>query len=228
MAAALALPAQADVPDNTARHAPHHGLGEGAGIGGSPLGGLLGGLTGGGLLGGLLGGALPGGQMTEAEMSPIAGGVLLGGGGLTESLPVLSGASRMATPSVKAARQDPGQAASEGVTSGTMNDTTMGAEPMPAGLTQAARRALPGAAGGELSPVVGQVAPAEVAPVLEALPGATEAVRADELTPLVEDASGFVNTSGTRAIGSYGDLLTALGWTTDSLTSSVRDSWDRD
>ncbi|MFG1707580.1 hypothetical protein ACFLIM_30690 [Nonomuraea sp. M3C6] len=310
LAAALAVPAQAEVQYNTARYAPIDAPSGGTTAGASPIGGLLGGLVGGGLLNGLLGGgakAKSGGQMTDVqrdiaaenrqqaetttanaaedvtrhggplpELSPIVGGIPLGGGGLTESLPVLGGAARMAQPSVKAGKQSQDQAVTQdatvrgamGATSGlldssvgnamgkvtgtnllpgggtsvtdisgatakTLNSATTGVEALSAdtvlaGLTQAARRALPHAASGELSPMVGQVAPAEVAPVVEALPGTTQAASVDELTPLVEDTSGFVTSNGTKAAGSYSGVVAALGWTTDALTSSVRDSWIRD
>ncbi|MFF4625581.1 hypothetical protein [Nonomuraea jabiensis] len=104
---------------------------------------------------------------------------------------------------------------------------TLSAESIVAGLGEAARRALPHDASGRLSPVIGQVAPVEMAPVIEALPGTAQAASMDELTPLVEDASGVVSANGAKATGTYGDVLTALGWSTDSLTSSVRDSWIR-
>ncbi|WP_188197612.1 hypothetical protein [Nonomuraea sp. SYSU D8015] len=309
LGAALAVPAQAEVQYNTARHAPADGLGEGASVAGSPLGGLLGGLP---LLGGLLGGSQPksgaapsrpSGEMTEAErdaaiemqerrrtggpnaaedvtreggplpeLSPILGGVPLGGGGLTESLPVGVGASRMAhpaKPSVKAVEQSEGLAVKDTFTSvgglvesyvqgavgklpgagllpdsaagvtnpgtaatGTMRETAKGmealsSETMLAGLAKAARHALPATANTELSPVVGQVAPSEMAPVMEALPGTTQTASMDELTPLVEEAAGAVYSKGTKATGSYSDLMTALGWTADALTSSVRGTWAR-
>ncbi|MEV4178371.1 hypothetical protein [Nonomuraea sp. NPDC049709] len=315
-AAAMAVPAQAEVQYNTARYAPIDGPGGGTtAAAGSPLGSLLGGLVGGGVLDGLLGGskpksgAHPGGQMTEAErdaasenqaeptgsanaaedvirgggplpeLSPIVAGIPLGGGGLTESLPVLSGAARMAQPgmpSVKASKQGQGELLSPGTTvhgtvgsmtgmlgssvggattglpgatllpaSGTsvmdtstataktMNGTTKGVESLSAdtvvaGLSEAARRALPHASSGQLSPVIGQVAPAEMAPVVEALPATSQAASMDELTPLVEDSSAFVTATGTKAASSYSDVITALGWTTDALTSSVRNSWIRD
>ena len=76
--------------------------------------------------------------------------------------------------------------------------------------------------------MIGQVAPAEMAPVVEALPATSQAASMDELTPLVEDSSAFVTATGTKAAGSYSDVITALGWTTDALTSSVRNSWIRD
>ncbi|MEV0231158.1 hypothetical protein [Nonomuraea sp. NPDC050786] len=214
------------------------------------------------------------------ELSSIASGLPLGGGGLTEALPVpvLPDAARLtqpAAPSVKAGRNGGGQAVSGGTTTAgaydaltgllrtptgdvvnqvnsatflpaagssvadvsrtaarAMNSTTKGAESLSAdgvvtGLSQAARRALPHARSGRLSPVIGQVAPSEMAPVIEALPGATHAASADGLTPLAEDASSFVSTNATKAAGTYSDVLTALGWTTDALTSSVRDSWIR-
>jgi hypothetical protein len=293
----LAVPAQAEVGNNTVRN-------DGGGTN-SPLGGLLG--------GGLQSksAARPSRPMTDVErdiaaenrqrysttpnaaedvtnfggplpeLSPIVGGFSLGGGGLTESLPVpvLSGAARMSQPvatSVKAGKQDGGQVLSEGATlrgaydaatglfntsfgdamdklnnnsvlpgtgssvlgtsaatAKTMSSTSKGleslsAESAVAGLGEAARRALPHAASGRLSPMVGQVAPVEMAPVIEALPSTAQAASVDELTPLVEDTSGVVSANGTKATGTYGDVLTALGWSTDSLTSSVRDSWIRD
>ncbi|SEH01741.1 hypothetical protein SAMN05444920_121189 [Nonomuraea solani] len=308
-AAALAVPAQAEVRNNTARYAPIDGP-AGTTAASSPLGGLLGGLVGGGLLNGVLGaskpkaGAHPG--MTEAErdaavenqeeqvgsanaaedvtrqggplpeLSPIIGGMPLGGGGLTESLPILGGAARMAqpaTPSVKAGKQSETQPKAIGMntfggatgmlessvggamgtlsttnllpgtgtsvtdtssaTAKTMNATTRGVETLSAdtaifGVTQATRRALPGATSGELSPVIGQVAPAEMAPVAEALPGTSQAASMDELAPVIDQASGFVAVSGKKATGRYSDVITALGWSTDALTSSVRNSWARD
>ncbi|MFI7134426.1 hypothetical protein ACIBQ1_52790 [Nonomuraea sp. NPDC050153] len=323
LAAALAVPAQAEVRHDAAGYV---GSGGGSGspldslLGGSLTDSLLGGLVGGVPLNGLLGGgtqaksaARPSRPMTDVErdiaaenqqgpahfttpnaaedvtnfggplpeLSPIVGGFSLGGGGLTESLPVpiLSGAARMAQPaatSVKAGKQGTGQVVTEGTalrgaydatagvlgmsvgdamnkvnsnslfpgagssvlntstaTAKTMNSTTQGVESLSAGSVVAglglvARQALPQAASSELSPVIGQVAPVEMAPVVEALPGTAQAASMDELTPLVEDASGFLSANGTKATGTYGDVLTALGWTTDALTSSVRDSWTRD
>ncbi|HEX4813965.1 MAG TPA: hypothetical protein VFV66_14565 [Nonomuraea sp.] len=310
LAAALAVPAQAEVQYDTARHATSEGLGEGASIGGSPLGGLLGGVP---LLGGLLGGgaggllgggkaksagapAQSGAQMTEAErdaaielqgprragapnaaedvtrtggplpeLSPILGGAPLGGAGLTGAVPLLSGgkssgSARMGRPAAASVKQSQGQSVQDAFASvgGLVESSVQGAvgklsgtgllpdtgqivnggaaakgmqapttDAMLAGLTRAARLALPTAATGELSPVVGQVAPAEMAPVIETLPGATQAASVDDLTPLVEGASGVVYSKGTKATGSYSDLMTALGWTTDALTSSARDAWIR-
>ncbi|MET7331548.1 hypothetical protein [Nonomuraea sp. NPDC005650] len=326
LAAALAVPAQAEVRHNAAGYV---GSGGGTGspldglLGGSLTDSLLGGLVGGVPLNGLLGGvsqpksaARPSRPMTDVErdiaaenqqgpahyngssttpnaaedvtnfggplpeLSPIVGGFSLGGGGLTESLPVpaLTGAARMAQPaatSVKAGKQGAGQVVSDGTTlrgaydtttgvlgmsvgdamnkvtsdslfpgagssvldtsaatAKTMNSTTQGIESLSAGsivagLGVVARQALPQAASKELSPVVGQVAPVEMAPVIEALPGTAQAASMDELSPLVEDASGFVSANGTKATGTYGDVLTALGWTADALTSSVRESWIR-
>ncbi|MEQ4717363.1 hypothetical protein [Nonomuraea sp. B19D2] len=288
LAAALAVPAHAEVRYDTARY-KGQGQGTTAGI---PVSGLLGGVVGGKLVSGLLGGvtqvkpgarpagrmseakpgARPAGRMSEAELaaayanrrkrattpnaaedvtrqngplpelSPIANGLTLGGGGLTESLPVpvVPGAARLAQPAAPAAVDgttllpatgssvaDLSRAAAK-----TMNSTTKGVDSLSAGsvvtgLSQAAGRALPHARSGRLSPVIGQVAPSEIAPVVEALPGATRAASMEGLTPLVEDASGFVSTNGTRAGSTYSDVLTALGWTTDALTSSVRDSWVR-
>ncbi|MFI7642212.1 hypothetical protein [Nonomuraea sp. NPDC049400] len=301
LAAALAVPAQAEVRYDTARYKGQGG-GTTAGI---PVSGLLGGVVGGKLVSGLLGGvtqakpgarpagrvsevrpgarpagrmsevrpgARPAGRMSEAELdaahanrrkrattpnaaedvtrqngplpelSPIANGLTLGGGGLTESLPVpvVPDAARLAQPAAPSVANgttllpatgssvaDLSRAAAK-----TMNSTTKGVDSLSAGsvvtgLSQAAGRALPHAGSGRLSPVIGQVAPSEIAPVVEALPGATRAASMDGLTPLVEDASGFVSTNATKAGGTYSDVLTALGWTTDALTSSVRDSWVR-
>ncbi|RVX45360.1 hypothetical protein EDD27_8149 [Nonomuraea polychroma] len=267
LAAALAVPAQAEVQYNTARYAPTDVVGDAANLAGSPLG-LLGGVTGGGLLGGLLGGVTKGksaarsaaaktGQMIEAqrdaafaarkgrragdpnaaedvtrlggplpEVSPIVGQLSpVGGSGLTQSLPARSGAARLAQPatSVKTARQS--QGATDAFNSATKGFDSLTSNSTLAGLTQAARNALPSLTKGELSQMVGQVAPSEIAPVAEALPGTTHAASMDELNPLVEEASGAVSTKGTTAVGSYGDLMTALGWTSNALTSSVRDSW---
>jgi hypothetical protein len=114
-----------------------------------------------------------------------------------------------------------------------MNGTTKGLRDLSAdttvsGLAQAARMALPHATSGELAPAVGRVAPVEMAPVAEALPGATQVASVDDIAPFMQDAGGFVAANGTKAAGSYSDVMTALGWTTDALTSSVRDSWVRD
>ncbi|SDM79530.1 hypothetical protein [Nonomuraea jiangxiensis] len=303
LAAALAVPAHAEVQHDTARH---DGLGGGTTMG-SPLGSLLGGLVGGGLLSGLVGGmkAQPSGlsqierdlaaersqrepgftpnaaeDVTRTggplpELSPIVSGIPLGGGGLTESLPVLGGAARMAQPSVKAGKQGRAKAAAQDttmqgatgamlglldsyaingmsevtggglmLTSGTgimeagsataktVSSTargfeTLSADTVLAGLSHATRRALPQGATTELSPMVGRVAPAEMSPVIEMLPGTTQAASVDELTPLVEKGSSFVSANGTKAAGAYSDVVTALGWSTGSLTSSVRSSWIR-
>ncbi|MCK2213599.1 hypothetical protein MF672_007295 [Actinomadura sp. ATCC 31491] len=387
MAAALAVPAQAEVQYDTARSAPADSPGGGASVAGSPLGGLLGGLVGGGASGGLLGGLLGGGkaksgaqsgggqatrELTEAEkdalaegkqngtmawpetpnsaedatstgraipeLSPILSGIPLGGGGLTESLPVLTGASRMAAPTGTAVRQSKSAPAAKdaagaehgpfhivtglvrntlgavsklqssgmldgaglpgmtgggtgnglpingmhglsdqtvsgltggltgGVTGGSPLDALAGpvaglttaplgalsAAPMsglpvgglmasPArnfdslsggatrsGLAQAALRALPYKNKSELAPVIGQVAPAETAAVAELLPATAQNTTVEELTPLAADAGAFVETNGTKVAGGYTDVMTALGWTTDALTSSVRDTWNRD
>lgn len=176
--------------------------------------------------------------------------------GLTKSLPLLGGA-RMAQPSVKTVRQSRSETAggamgamaglvesSVGGAMGTlgggsgdaaavMNGPTKGLHDLSAGtamegLTRAARLALPGARSGELAPMVGHVAPVEAAPFVEALPGATQAASVDEVAPLMEDTAGFVAANGSKAAGSYSDIMSALGWTTDALTSSVRDSWVRD
>lgn len=290
-AAAMAVPAQAEVQYNTARYAPIDSPAAGGTTAGSPLGGLLGGLIGGGLLKGLLAPtAKSGAPMTEAErdaasenqaepgisangaedvtrqggplpeLSPLVAGIpLAAGGGLTGSLPVL-GAARMAqpaTPSVKAGKTG---TATQGTTvngavgqvTGTLDSSVGGAvgnlsgtgllpatsasskgfealsaESVLGGLSAAARRALPAATSGELSPMIGQVAPAEMAPVVEALPATSQAASMDELTPLVEDTAALVTSGGTKAAGSYSDVIASLGWSSDALTSSVRDRWVR-
>ncbi|WP_346111232.1 hypothetical protein [Nonomuraea maheshkhaliensis] len=303
-AAAMAVPAQAEVQYSIARYAPIDSQGAGTAAAGSPLGGLLSGLAGKGLLGGLLDGlkaksaAKPASQMTEAELdaaaenqaeqgisangfedvtqdggplpelSPIVGGFpLTTGSSLTGSLPVLSGAARMAqpaTPSVKAGKQGRGEAATTGTSTqsainGLLGSPTGGAVTqlhttslLPAsdsgnvmagtakgfqslsadlvlgGVGQAAQRALPNAASGGLAPMIGHVAPGEMAPVVEALPATSQAAAMDDLAPLVEEGASFAQARGTRAAGSYSDVITALGWTTDALTSSVRDRWVRD
>ncbi|NJP98353.1 hypothetical protein HCN51_54555 [Nonomuraea sp. FMUSA5-5] len=299
-AAAMAVPAQAEVQYNTARYVPIDGLGGGTIAGADPLGGLLSSLVGGG--GGLLGalgggaksGAASGGQMSEVErdiasenqaesdgttanaaedvtadggplpeLSPIVSSlssVPLGGGGLTESLPLL-GASRMAMPSVKGGKQAQGDVlggamagtvgssfesavsslsgtnllpvSGGAATTKTMASSSQGlgnfsADALLGGVTEATWRALPHTAGRQLAPAIGQVTPAEMAPVVQALPGTTQAASMDELAPLVEDTSAFVEGRGVQTAGAYGDLITALGWTTDALTSSVRGSAARD
>ncbi|MFC4111735.1 hypothetical protein [Nonomuraea zeae] len=317
LAAALAVPAQADVQYNSGRYATNDAPLGGTSAPGSPLGGPIGSLLGGlvqkGLLSGLFGKAksakAPSRPMTEeeldaasedqrepgmsgptpnaaedavsggsplTELSPIVGGFRLAHGDLTKSLPVLSGASRLATPAVKTGEQGnrrlitegsavsgaygavtglvdssaggtanrlapsslmPGAGAgfldATGLTAKTMSGAARSVESLSAdtaltGLAMAARRALPNAASGELAPIVGQVAPAEMAPVVQSLPGTSQAASVDELTPLVEDASGVVATRGVKTTGYYGDVVAALGWTTDALTGSVRNSWVRD
>ncbi|MEO3874561.1 hypothetical protein ABGB18_37705 [Nonomuraea sp. B12E4] len=298
LAAALAVPAQAEVHHNTAGHASQEGLGGGTIMGGSPVGGLLSGLVGSGLLSGLLGGMQtkpvglsrverdlanernqrePGVTTANSaeditrtggplpELMPIMSGIPLGGGGITESLPVVGGAARMAQPPVKAGKQGRGRAtakdatgsmlglldssavsgmgnvagsglmltSSTGITeAGSATAKTLGfeglsADTVVAGVTYAAKRALPQSATGELSRVVGRVAPAEMAPVIKALPGTTQAASGDELTPLVEKGSSFVSTNGAKAAGAYSDVVAALGWSANSLTSSARSSWAR-
>ncbi|NUP79385.1 MAG: hypothetical protein HOV96_17750 [Nonomuraea sp.] len=127
----------------------------------------------------------------------------------------------------------PGGAGARDAATTAMNGPTKGLHDLSAGtamegLTRAARLALPHASSGELSPMVGHVAPVEAAPVIEALPGATQAASVDEVAPLMKDTAGFVAANGSKAAGSYSDVMSALGWTTDALTSSVRDSWVRD
>ncbi|MEO3891153.1 hypothetical protein [Nonomuraea sp. B5E05] len=190
-----------------------------------------------------------------AELSPIVGGMgLRNSRGVTSSLPLLSGAARMAeaaNPSAKTVRQGRSEVATQtatvhgvvaalaGLAESSLGNTLVklpategapvkgaAAQNSMSGLAQAAKNALPGS--GRLSPVIGKVAPAEVAPVAEALPGVPRAATLHELTPLVQEASGAVETSGTKAAGSYGDVMTALGWSTSALTGSVRQSWDRD
>ncbi|TDD18564.1 hypothetical protein [Nonomuraea diastatica] len=191
------------------------------------------------------------------ELSPIVGGIPLSNGrDVTSSLPLLSGAARMAeasTPSVKTFRQGRSEVATQaaavhGVVAAmaALAESSFGsalvklpatdgapvkgvaAQTSMSGLTQAAKNALPGIPGGRLSTVIGKVAPAEAAPVAEALPGLTQAATLDELTPLVEEAAGTVEAGGTKAAASHRDVVTALGWSTSALTSSVRQSWDRD
>ncbi|TYB47459.1 hypothetical protein FXF51_58125 [Nonomuraea sp. PA05] len=304
-AAAMAVPAQAEVQYESAKHAPVDGLGGGTIAGADPLGGLLSSLIGGG--GGLLGalggtaksGAQQGGQMSELErdmasenqaetgttanaaedvtasggpipeLSPILSSISsvpLGGGGLTESLPLL-GASRMATPSVKGGKQGQSTATSQGdvlgggvagtvgssvertvgtlsganllpvsgsgataksMASGSSGLGSFSADALLGGVTQATWLALPHSAGRQLAPAIGQVTPAEMAPVVEALPATSQAAAMDELAPLVQDTSAFVEARGVQTAGAYSDLITALGWTTDALTSSVRGSAVRD
>ncbi|MGN9843413.1 hypothetical protein ACTMTI_35335 [Nonomuraea sp. H19] len=273
LAAALAVPAQAEVQYDTARY---EGPGGGTNEGSTQIGGLFGAGLLNGLFGGIaaskLGGAIAGQQPAEAarglteaeldalsenqrqpgstttpnaaedvtrtggplpELSPIVGGFGFGGGGLTESLPVLSGAARVAqpaTPSVKAGKRGRNEAAADATTmrGAAKGVESLSADTVVAGLAQAAGRALPHASRGELSPLVGQVAPAEMAPVVEALPGSVQAASFDELTPLVKGTASFVSANGTKATGSYSDVIAALGWTTEGLTSSVRGSWVRD
>ncbi|GAB2948966.1 hypothetical protein ACFMQL_10920 [Nonomuraea fastidiosa] len=113
------------------------------------------------------------------------------------------------------------------LTAGTVKSATkslqaVSADRFVAGLSEAAAQALPHAGNGRLAPVVGKVAPAEVAPVVEALPATSQAVAVDELAPLVSGSAAFVASRGVKAAGAYSDVVTALGWTTDALTGSVR------
>ncbi|MFI7455702.1 hypothetical protein ACIBQX_50170 [Nonomuraea sp. NPDC049714] len=113
-----------------------------------------------------------------------------------------------------------------GTTSRTMNGTTQGVgslsmESTVAGLSEAARHALPAASNGKLAPLIGRVVPAELAPLVEVLPGATQLAAIDEISPLIEDASTVVSANGTKAAGIYADAITSLGWTTAALTSHV-------
>ncbi|MFB9202481.1 hypothetical protein ACFFV7_14880 [Nonomuraea spiralis] len=126
-----------------------------------------------------------------------------------------------------------GNAGNAGNTAATMTGAAKGlrdlsTETAVGGLGRAARMALPHASGAELGPMVGQVAPVEAAPVVEALPGTTQAASVDEITPLMADTAGLVSSNGSKAAGSYSDMVSALGWSTDALTSSVRGPWARD
>ncbi|MGW2151851.1 hypothetical protein ACWCOT_46700 [Nonomuraea bangladeshensis] len=95
----------------------------------------------------------------------------------------------------------------------------------PAGLAQAALRALPYK--GEQAPVVGRAAPVGTAAVAEVLPAAVRHATVDELVPLAADAADVVEANGAGTVPGYSDLMAALGWTTDALTGSVRDTWNR-
>ncbi|MEU5869771.1 MULTISPECIES: hypothetical protein [unclassified Nonomuraea] len=120
-------------------------------------------------------------------------------------------------------------AGTAGATGTTMAGTTKGLRDLSSesgmgGLTRAARMALPHASSAELAPMVGHVAPVEAAPVVEALPGTTQTASVDEITPLMQDTAGFVSSNGSKAAGSYSDMMSALGWSTEALTSSVHGS----
>lgn len=113
-----------------------------------------------------------------------------------------------------------------GTTTRTMNGATQGVgtlstEATVAGLAEAAKHALPAASNPKLAPVIGRVVPAELAPLVEELPGATQLAAIDEISPLVEDASTVVAANGTKAAGIYADAITSLAWTTAALTSGV-------
>jgi hypothetical protein len=113
-----------------------------------------------------------------------------------------------------------------GTTTRTMNGTTQGVgtlsmESTVAGLSEAAMHALPAASNPKLAPAIGRVVPAELAPLVQALPGATQLAVIDEISPLIEDASTVVSANGTKAAGIYADAITSLGWTTAALTSHV-------
>ncbi|MGI5273159.1 hypothetical protein ACQEUU_28700 [Nonomuraea sp. CA-218870] len=95
-----------------------------------------------------------------------------------------------------------------------------------AAVSRAARYALPRqSADGRLAPLVGHLAPTELAPPLDTLPGTTQVASIDEIAPLVEDAAAVVSTNGVEAASAYTDTITSLGWTTAALTSAVRDPW---
>jgi hypothetical protein len=113
-----------------------------------------------------------------------------------------------------------------GTTTRTMNGTTQGVgtlsmESTVAGLSEAAMHALPAASNPKLAPAIGRVVPAELAPLVQALPGATQLAVIDEISPLIEDASTVVSANGTKAAGIYADAIASLGWTTAALTSHV-------
>jgi hypothetical protein len=111
-------------------------------------------------------------------------------------------------------------------TTRTMNGATQGAgtlsmESSVVGLAEAAKNALPSTRSGELAPAIGRVVPAELTPLVETLPGATQLAVVDEISPLIDDASTVVAANGTKAAGIYADAITSLGWTTAALTSHV-------
>jgi hypothetical protein len=148
-----------------------------------------------------------------APVSNLLGGTLLGG------LSQLTKAN--ALPGTTSSAADAANTTTE-----TANGTTQGVDRLSMGetvrgLTAAAKRALPGSSRGELAPLIGHLAPAEMTPIFEAVPGTTQAASIDEIAPLVEDTSGVVSTNGTKAAGSYSDAMTSLTWTTDALTGDV-------
>jgi hypothetical protein len=116
-------------------------------------------------------------------------------------------------------------------TTDTLNGTTQGVENLSlettmSGLGAAAKHALPHARRGELAPLIGHLAPAETAPLVETLPGATQVLNVEEMAPLVEDTANLIATNGTKATGSYNDTAASLGWATAALTSGVTESYN--
>ncbi|MFG1948932.1 hypothetical protein [Nonomuraea sp. NPDC048826] len=281
LAAALAVPAQAQTKDpggsQTTRDEP------GSGKGPAGLGSLLGGLTGGGLLnglgGGLLGGLLGGRSGAPAqpaqppqqqqqenqrpgrsEMGPAIDGLTsslpLGGlasshqskrktqvkpqqdatlqGAFASVADLVEGSLGGAMASLSTTKLLPGGAVSVtqalDSTTEAVNGTTQGVDHLSVqdtvtSVSRAAKFALPQSTNGRLGPLIGQLAPAEAAPLLESLPGTTQVASIDEIAPLVEDASALVSTNGTKASGAYTDTIASLGWATAALTSAVQDPW---
>ncbi|WP_219460901.1 hypothetical protein [Nonomuraea rhizosphaerae] len=149
-------------------------------------------------------------QTERGAFSTLAGlldGSVFGGLGQLTGTDVVQGSAGTATGSTMTN-------AGRGLDSLTMSEATKS-------LAAAARSALPQAGGGKLAPLVGHVAPAESAPLVEAVPGTVQAASVDEIAPLVEDTSGVVSTNGTKAAGSYSDTMTSLTWTADALTGDV-------
>ncbi|WP_336216575.1 hypothetical protein [Nonomuraea sp. LPB2021202275-12-8] len=114
-------------------------------------------------------------------------------------------------------------------TARTMNGTTEGFDGLSmegtmAALAGAAKHALPqGSNNPKLGPLVGRLVPAEAAPITQVLPGTTQLAAVDEVAPLVQDVSNLVATNGTKAAGTYTDVITSLGWSTAALTRYVSD-----
>jgi hypothetical protein len=136
--------------------------------------------------------------------------------------------------SLSTTRVVPGSAFSVAETLDTTTDALNGAtggaahlsvQDTVAGVSRAAKRALPASTNGRLAPLVGRLVPAEAAPVVESLPGTTQVASIDEIAPLIEDAAAVVSTNGTKATSAYTDTVASLGWTTAALTSMVRGPW---
>jgi len=242
LAAALSVPAHAEVRDLGVNNAPSDDplgglLGGVGGVGGAGGGGdLLAKLTGGNLLGGLLGGVGKSGASGPADMRNAD----------LQNADIENQAEPMARDSFEDATVDSGplpELAPGGAGLPVAGDLLKQLPVLGSVVPGASRAAVPDTAtglqdaqsrpeilrgaftsvadlmGGSLGGAMAELSRLHLAPegasapLVEAFPGTTQAASIDEIAPLVEDA------------GARPDVITSLGWATPAQAGDVDTSW---